>query len=258
MITIKPISRYRAASIHLTLSAVIAAIALAGMLFVWYPPPLFQALGGTELVLLIIGIDVIIGPLLTLIVFDTRKKELIFDLAIIACVQLAALSYGVYAMHTARPVYIAFVENRFSVVAAGDLEDESLAQAKPEYRSLSITGPILVAVDMPTDKETLDTLRIAAAFSGLGAQNLPKYYAPYASQKKQILEASLPLDKLLGNDSPETQRTQIKAFLEKHGKTSAETRALPVLTRRQTLIAVIDGNSAALLGLLPFDMETPP
>ena len=46
------------------------------------------------LILLMIGVDVVIGPLLTLIVFDPKKKHLKFDLVVIAALQLAALAYG--------------------------------------------------------------------------------------------------------------------------------------------------------------------
>jgi hypothetical protein len=62
------------------------------MLAVWYPQHYFAAMGGTTLILLLIGVDVVIGPLITLIVFDPKKKSLRFDLAVIAVLQLGALS----------------------------------------------------------------------------------------------------------------------------------------------------------------------
>ncbi|HTY99242.1 MAG TPA: hypothetical protein VMB75_05375, partial [Rhodocyclaceae bacterium] len=152
MIAVPNISRYKAAAIHLTLSAAIAAGALAAMLALWYPPPLFGAMGGKELIVLIVGVDVCIGPLMTLIVFDTRKKELVFDLAVIAALQLCALGYGAYAMAEGRPVFVVFAQDRFVVVSAAELEPEAIAKAaRPEFRSLSLTGPVWVAADMPTD-----------------------------------------------------------------------------------------------------------
>jgi hypothetical protein len=108
MLTLSPtsrwqgVSRFRAGAIHLGISALITAAALTLMLVYWYPPPLFAAMGGTELVVLVVGVDVCIGPLITLIIFDTRKKELLFDLAIVAALQLTALGYGIYAMHAGR------------------------------------------------------------------------------------------------------------------------------------------------------------
>src|SRR5919201_4579714 len=97
-------SRWKAASIHFTLSVAIATILLGLMLALWYPPPYFALMGGLMLVVLIAGCDVTLGPLITLIIFKTGKKGLKLDLAMIGCVQAAALVYGLYMMFEARPV----------------------------------------------------------------------------------------------------------------------------------------------------------
>src|SRR5512137_2835497 len=121
------LNRWKAASIHFGISVVIATALFAAMLLVWYPHPYFHAAGGQKLLLLLIGVDVVIGPLLTLIVFDPRKKNLKMDLAVIVALQLAALVYGATIMFNARPVFVAFAGDRFELVeanaiAAADLE----------------------------------------------------------------------------------------------------------------------------------------
>src|SRR5512132_772047 len=103
-----PMNRFKAALIHLGISACIAGATLLFMLTVWYPGPFFKAVGGDGLILILLGVDVAIGPLITLVVFDTRKKSLKMDLAVVALLQLAAFSYGVWTIFEARPVYIAF------------------------------------------------------------------------------------------------------------------------------------------------------
>jgi hypothetical protein len=195
MLRLRQLSRFRAAAMHLGVSAAIAAAAVALMLFVWYPQPLFNAMGGKLLVVLIVGVDVAIGPLITLIIFDPRKKELAFDLSVIAVLQLSALAYGVYAMHAGRPVFIAFVDDRFAVVSASSLEDEAIAQASPEFRSLPQFGPRLVAVDMPSDINERNEI-VFASLGGMGAQHRPTYYVPYTETVKNVLSASQPLDNL--------------------------------------------------------------
>ena len=84
-------SRYTASATHFALSVLIGAILLALFWFVWYPAPMLLAIGGHEIFLLILGIDVVLGPLLTLIVFRSGKKSLKFDLAVIALMQVAAM-----------------------------------------------------------------------------------------------------------------------------------------------------------------------
>jgi hypothetical protein len=77
---------------HPGLSALIGATVVVVMLTLWYPRPYFDAMGGQALLALIVGVDVTLGPLLTLIVFNPKKQELKFDLAVIAACQLTALS----------------------------------------------------------------------------------------------------------------------------------------------------------------------
>ena len=84
-------SRWKASGIHLLLSAAIAVVVLTLMLMVWYPWPLFEAAGGSRLVFILVGVDVTLGPLITLVIFKSGKPGLKFDLTVIALVQLAAL-----------------------------------------------------------------------------------------------------------------------------------------------------------------------
>ena len=87
-------SRWKAATIYLAISAVIAGAVLWAMLAVWYPRPFFEAAGGGHLLFILVGVDVVLGPTITLIVFDIQKKKLSalqFDLTVIAVLQLAAL-----------------------------------------------------------------------------------------------------------------------------------------------------------------------
>src|SRR5688572_13652896 len=131
MLKLASLNRWQAAGSHLALSAIIGAAVLAAMILVWYPPPYFDAAGGNELVLLMVGIDVALGPLLTLAVFNPRKGmgKLRFDLAVIAFFQVAALAYGVHVMFVARPAYLVFAVDRFDLVMANTLPDAELAKA---------------------------------------------------------------------------------------------------------------------------------
>ena len=54
-------SRFRAALIHLSLSALVAALTFAIIYLLWFPGALFAAAGGLKLFFLIVGVDVKIG-----------------------------------------------------------------------------------------------------------------------------------------------------------------------------------------------------
>ena len=84
-------SRFRASGFHFVISLLVGLVLLALCWFMWYPAPMLMAIGGHEIFLLVVGIDVVLGPLLTLVVFKSGKKTLKFDLAVIALLQIAAL-----------------------------------------------------------------------------------------------------------------------------------------------------------------------
>src|SRR3982751_1527004 len=106
-------SRWKAAAIHLSISAAIAVIACALFFVVWYPGTYFHAAGADELVILLVGVDLAIGPLLTLIVFRSGKRGLRFDLTSIAIAQAVALMYGAHVVLQSRPIFLVAALDRF-------------------------------------------------------------------------------------------------------------------------------------------------
>lgn len=252
MITLASLNRWKAAALHLGLSALIAATVVAVMLALWYPQPFFDAMGGTGLLKILIGVDVTLGPLLTLIIFDVRKKSLRFDLSVIAFLQIAALVYGVYIMFEARPVYAVFVKDRFDMVPANELDPVDLAEAPPEYRTLPLTGPRVVGTRFPdqSNPEEWNKLVFSGA-AGKDIQNFPKYYVPYADAVPTVLAKAEPLAALL-KDHPERE-APVRALVAKSGIAQDTLACLPLMGREAVLTAVIDRRDARIVGVLPFD-----
>ncbi len=254
MITLASLNRWKAAAIHLALSALIAATVVLVMLALWYPQPYFDAMGGSGLLKILVGVDVAIGPLLTLIIFDRRKKSLKFDLAVIAMLQAIALVYGVYVMFEARPVYTVFVKDRFEVVAADELAPADLDAGPAEYRTLSLTGPRVVGVQFP-DKSNAEEWNklVFSAVGGKDAQNFPKYYVPYSDIKAAVLAKAKPFATLTSG-APE-RAAQVQAFIARSGQAESTLGYVPLVGRGQFMTAVIDLGDARLLGILPIDPE---
>ncbi len=110
------ISALHAALVHFLGSVLVAGLS-AGLVFgLWYPAPYGALAGGLFLWGLMATVDVVCGPLLTLVVFDQRKprRELKRDISFIVLFQLAALSYGLYSVAQARPIYLAYEEIAFA------------------------------------------------------------------------------------------------------------------------------------------------
>lgn len=232
------LTRWHASGMHLLISAAIAAGVLTLMLAVWYPQPLFEASGGNDLALILIGVDVVMGPLLTLIVFKAGKRGLKFDLAAIAVLQLAALLYGCHVIYLARPAFVVFVKDRFEVVSAVELEPERLAEARyAQFRAAPRSGPMLVAGDWPTDRAGQQML-VHAALAGQDLQHFPKYYAPYSERAGRIRAKAQPLPGVRATD-PAAARI-IDDWLARSGVKEENVLYLPLRARHAWVAVLID------------------
>lgn len=245
----KGFSRWQASGLHLFISAAIAVVAIAVMLGVWYPPPFFSADGGSNILFIMIAVDIIIGPLITLIIFKSGKPGLRFDLTVIALLQISALIYGCHVMFVARPVFIAFVVDQFESVNAVEIDAIDLAQARyPEFSTLPLTGPLLVAVEPPRDeKERADRI-FGALGGGKDLRHYPKYYAPYSAYKPQVIAKSRSLETVREQDRELSG--VIDEFVSESGFKAAELRYLPLRMRRAWGGALIDAKTGDVVKLL--------
>jgi hypothetical protein len=219
------------------------------MLKAWYPAPLFTAEGGKNILYILIAVDVIVGPLITLIIFKSGKPGLRFDLTVIALLQAAALAYGVHVMFVARPVYIVLVDDQFETVRANDLETANVARAaRPEFRSVPLTGPRYVAVEMPKDVKALNEL-IAALKGGEVVEHFPQYYVPYSDQKARALARSGPLQALREADKAAAER--IDREIAGTGRKASELNFLRLETRSGWGAVLIDAKTGDVVTILP-------
>ena len=103
---------------HLGCSVLVATLLMGLVFLVWYPSPLAHAEGVTKIFLMLLAIDVALGPLLSLLVYKEGKKTLKMDLAIIVLVQILALGYGFHSIAQSRPVWIVQNAEIFQLVRA--------------------------------------------------------------------------------------------------------------------------------------------
>jgi len=191
------IARIQAGLIHLCISCVVALGAAALVFLVWYPAPLSTVQGVSRLVLILISVDVIIGPLITTIVFDRSKKSLPFDLGVVATLQLVALLYGLHAIFIARPALLVYNIDRFDVVPALDVDQNSLAAALQKGGTpLSWWGPEIVAARLPKETSARNKILFSAVRGGADLPQLPEWHVPYASESAAVRARLRPLAEL--------------------------------------------------------------
>jgi hypothetical protein len=234
-------ARLKAAGAHFFLSALIAVCVTIPLVFWLYPSPFFEAAGGLNLLGIILGIDVVLGPSLTFLVFDRRKRSLRKDLWIIAACQLAALVYGLYATALSRPVYMTYVVDRFEMVSAAQVDDVELKRAPKELQEVKWGHPQIAYAEQPSDPEERSTVLFAFVHSGLDLKEMFRYYKPLEAAKPQIVSRAKPIKELLQFNEVKKVEEALKPFA------SQAIVFVPVQGKKRDLTALIDAKTGTLL-----------
>lgn len=245
-----------AAGIHLAISLAIAMGAALLVWGLWYPPPFDRLSGGRELFLLIVVVDVICGPALTLVVFDRTKpsSELLKDLSFIGVMQCAALAYGLWSTFEARPLYLVHEVERFRVIAKPDYlgVDVSDEIAKlPEFMRPSwFSGPILVGAGPPENSQVRASILMEALRGGRDFVQRPEYYRPYDdAYALQVIQRAQPLAQFVNRVPAITPEAE--ALLHRSNVPMKDALMLP-LVQRKNWIAVLDARGRPI-GFIPGD-----
>ena len=223
--------------IHLAISAMIVGIVFVLIFFFWYPRPYFEANGAWKVLRILVMVDLVMGPLLTLVLFKKGKPGLIVDLCLVAAVQLAALVYGVHVIYGERPYYLAFAVDRFEVIGKVEIDQAKLKY--PELKNKPNKGPILVFADFPADKQERSKLLFETVMEGKpDLERRPEYYHPYTPNRDKVINKAKPLDELITKD--ETNQQKVEKFLRKQGGEQKDYFYLPLVGKNNDLALIID------------------
>lgn len=244
-------SAARAALVHFGLSLMVAC-AVAWLVFrVWFPAPFDELTGGRSLFLILIAVDVVCGPVLTLVLYDNAKSRFKWrvDLALIVLIQLGALGYGLNLVAGARPVFLAFEGDRFRVVQAMDVDSDRLQEAPLGLRALGYGGPRLLGVRLAQsgDADHLESLQLSIA--GLHPSFRPSRWRPFEEQVPTLQRALRPLRDL--RDKHPERQAELDARLSELGLNDDLAGYLPLVREGTTdwvvLVRRSDGQPRAYL-----------
>jgi hypothetical protein len=209
----------------------------------WYPDAYWNLSDAGKLLLTIVGVDVTLGPLLTLAVFNPRKRLLMMDLGIILALQLGALAYGLKVMAESRPVFLVAAVDRLVIVAANEVEREDLAGVRdPTWRTLSWTGPVLVGSRNTLEGEARSDFLFETLASGRDIEDFPRFYVPFAESRAELLARSLAVDDPSLQHKPDYARFR-RAF-DDTGLDAASTRLVLLGGRSGFGVMAVDAVTA--------------
>jgi hypothetical protein len=242
-------NRFQAAGLHFLGSAFVLLLLFGLVRWVWYPGPLFTAASGVNLIGLLVLIDVILGPLIMMIIFNPKKKWIKLDIAVVLVLQMGFLLYGASSIFSARPVYIAFLGNQFYALTANEIDDAALKKVTdPQFKRLPILRPVLVGTNPPAESSKEGQEILLSGLGGMGAQNLPQYYVPYSQILPQVQKAAKSIDAFLkiARISAE-DRQRLKTY--QANSTYPDVAVVPLLCKRRLLFAAVDPKTGAMLDM---------
>ena len=221
---------------HLLISFFIALLVIGLVFFIWYPSPLATAVGVTQIFLMMLVIDVIVGPILGLLVYKEGKKSLKFDLTVIILLQLSALFYGIYSIEQGRPAWIVFNVDRFELIRKNEIVDQNVNRAQPQFQQPSWFKPQFVATEFAKNIQQRNDDMFAEVLSGISIAQRPERYVDFIQAKEQIQQRVQKLDLL----QQYNKKNDVEKILAKYPQATA---FLPLKTSVMDMTVLVDQNS---------------
>jgi len=162
-------AKVKAAGIHLGISLLIFLGILYVILFQWYPGPFFTAEGGWNGIMLMAAVDLVLGPTLTLIIFNhtKAKKEIVLDLSLIVVIQISAMIWGGLQVYSERPVALVMWEGTFYTVTEDYYQQQNITLK--DIATYSDEKPLIIYAETDHSVAQLEEIQ------RLNQQKIPPY-----------------------------------------------------------------------------------
>lgn len=211
--------------------------------------PLDEIYSTWSVIKIVAGVDLILGPVLTFVVFDIAKKRAVLarDLLIIFCVQLFALFWGGYTAQAARPLYVTFFNSSVLLISKQDFNKIKL---KPAVSPPSIfERPKYVYMLPPKDSQEYKQLLEDIYYKD--APDVPMRvdrYRPLSGYLDRALKYRLDIHKLKAKN-PESQHI-INAYKASGGVIDDTVVLMPIKGSSIRKTAVIDRQTGSIKDII--------
>jgi len=234
--------------IHLGLSAIVYVFLMYLILFEWYPQPYFAVDGGWQGVQLLTGVDLVLGPVLTLMVYRLGKPGLKMDLTLIGLIQLAALAWGVYTVHDQRTGAVVFAGYNFETLNVHQVKEAGDRAVR--LVSESNSKPPYVIMPFPKTYEERKKIYQLSFDTGTPFSKMGDRFEPATPENRRIpLQYAIDTEKR-SESSPEFKQ-RLAEFLARHGGKAGDYAFVPLAARYGTALLVLDKKDASIVGSVP-------
>ncbi len=245
-------TKFKAFGIHFLTSLTLVSLLIAVTLWVWYPHYFANASGVWRALGTVILVDVVLGPLMTLILYKKGKPGLLFDLSLVAVLQIVALAWAVWMLYAQRPVLVVYHDTLMVCLNQQQAKD---AGANPQDFVLSealLPQAVLPKAQTAAQKQARQEM-IAA--SPPGALALPAYlfgkeFKPMnTAALPEVLEDELDLSKIV-QSKPEYQQ-RWEQFIAKHPDTQEQFAFFILACGGEDHFSAVDKKTGVIQDALP-------
>jgi hypothetical protein len=236
--------------LHLAASATVLSVVLGGLYLGWYHWPGWYLAIATPVIIVLAGVDLALGPLLTLIIANPAKswRELTRDIGIIAIVQLLALGYGSVQLWSGRPLYYAFSNGILQLVQAYDIDpqDAELARgANPEFAPHWFSLPRWVWAPEPVGGAPAAN---ASSTVRPDYSTMPRYFKPWETGLGELRSKLQPIDAV--GFFIFSEKSALKARMQEGGFNLDEQNVMPMTGRGRPVLVVFDPATLKIRAIL--------
>lgn len=243
----------RATLAHLCISIVIFSVMLFVVISFWYPPPYFTVDGGWVGIRMVAFIDIVLGPLLTFIVYKPGKPGLKMDLSIIGMIQILALLYGVYTLYSYRAVSLVYVMDSFYVRSMDLYSERGIKIEDFEHFPGDYPKPVYVVLNKNAASERKAFLELT--------QEYPDYtlafphYEPLRNHMSHVVDKARDIESYL-KENPEIQEP-VGEFLRTNGGQLSDYAFIPMYARYYFYHIGVRRDTGEVAGVLEVEVPYP-
>lgn len=240
-------AKFKASGIHFGLSAIAFGVVLYLILFHWYPWPWFVD-GGWQGVRIMVAVDLVLGPVLTLMIFNPAKtrRALTFDFSVIGLIQISAFIWGIYAVHGQRPAAVVFFDGTFYSIEEKVLKKQG--QTTADLVSLSSARPPQIFSGPPRTDDERGAL-IQKGFDGISEYEQTQLFRPLAENWASVVaETRIKRDAVAADPAAQSR---LDKLLSKHPGVAPEELVFVRFIGRHEEATLVFTREGRLLGTLP-------
>ncbi|NVJ60808.1 MAG: hypothetical protein HWE27_10470 [Gammaproteobacteria bacterium] len=237
--------KFRAFAIHLAISITIIGGLSILFLAVYYPDPIDQLEGVERIIFILACVDIVIGPMLTFILYRKGKWGLKFDLFTIGILQAAALIYGMTSIFLSRPVHMVFSIDRFVLVSYSDINIDELII---NDLKLVVMEPLSIVAAEFGNEEEKQKVMMETVFEGKKDLAFrPEYYIPFENVTETLKTKANPIRKILTKELRERHKSLLAKYkIEDLGY-------FPVVGKKKDMAVIIDRNTGDIVDYFDVD-----